>query len=85
MILPPDHHQVHHAAPYMKYYCITNGWLNEPLHRLRFFRILERIISATTGMIPRKDDIGEKAAVAIADVAVHADEPVEPAPSRVRR
>ena len=67
VILPPEHHQVHHAAPYMKYYCITNGWLNEPLHRLRFFRALERIISATTGMIPRKDDIGEKAAVAIAE------------------
>lgn len=68
LILPPEHHQVHHAAPYMKYYCITNGWLNEPLHRLRFFRILERVWSGLTGMIPRKDDIGEKAAVAIAEV-----------------
>jgi plasmanylethanolamine desaturase len=87
LILPDDHHQVHHAAPYMKYYCITNGWLNEPLHRLRFFRVLEKIISATTGMIPRKDDIGEKAAVAIAaetDVPLAAPLSKEPSVSRAR-
>jgi hypothetical protein len=62
LILPKEHHQIHHAAPYMKYYCITNGWLNAPLHHLRFFRIAERVISALTGLIPREDDIGENAA-----------------------
>lgn len=84
LILPPEHHQVHHAAPYMKYYCITNGWLNEPLHRLRFFRIAERFWSAVSGMIPRKDDIGEKAAVAVADATLAPVVTVEDDEVRVR-
>src|SRR5436190_4879361 len=52
LILPPDHHAVHHAAPYAKYYCITVGWLNEALFRLRFFQTLEKMISWFTGLIP---------------------------------
>jgi len=75
LILPPDHHSVHHSAPYAKYYCITVGWLNEPLHRMRFFQAMERMISASTGLVPREDDIGKKAALVIAESA-----PVEPAP-----
>ncbi|MGZ6142946.1 MAG: fatty acid desaturase family protein [Myxococcales bacterium] len=67
LILPPDHHAVHHSAPYAKYYCITVGWLNEPLHRLRFFPALERIVSATTGLVPREDDLGKRAALALAE------------------
>ena len=67
LVLPPDHHTVHHTAPYAKYYCITVGWLNEPLYRLRFFQILERIVTATTGLVPREDDIGARAAQAILD------------------
>jgi len=35
---------VHHTAPYAKYYCITVGWLNEALFRLRFFQTLEKLI-----------------------------------------
>lgn len=62
LILPYGHHQVHHAAPYEKYYCITSGWMNAPLHRIRFFPTLERVISAVTGFLPRQDDIGEVAA-----------------------
>jgi hypothetical protein len=79
VILPAEHHQIHHAAPYNRYYCITNGWLNEPLYRTRFFPVLERIISALTGMIPRKDDIGERAAVVVAasDEALTLDESVK--------
>ena len=65
LILPRDHHQQHHQAPYAKYYCITVGWLNEPLYRMRFFPALERIISATTGLVPREDDIGKRAALAL--------------------
>jgi ubiquitin-conjugating enzyme E2 variant len=66
LILPRDHHSIHHSPPYAKYYCITVGWLNEPLHRMRFFPALERIIQATTGLVPREDDIGKQAALAIA-------------------
>jgi ubiquitin-conjugating enzyme E2 variant len=65
LILPRDHHDVHHRAPYAKYYCITVGWMNEPLHRIRFFAALERIISALTGLVPREDDIGKRAALAL--------------------
>jgi TMEM189-like protein len=65
LVLPRDHHAVHHSAPYAKYYCITVGWLNEPLHRLRFFQTLEWIITAVTGVVPREDDIGAAAARAV--------------------
>ncbi|MCA1829791.1 MAG: fatty acid desaturase family protein [Myxococcales bacterium] len=75
LILPPDHHAVHHSAPYAKYYCITVGWLNEALYRVRFFQALERIVSATTRLVPREDDIGKKAALAMAEPL-----PEEPAP-----
>jgi len=66
LILPPDHHAVHHSAPYAKYYCITVGWLNEALFRLRFFQTLEWGITTLTGALPREDDIGKRAAIAVA-------------------
>lgn len=66
LILSPEHHDVHHTAPFHSYYGITQGWLNWPLHKLGFFRGLERAVTAVTGIIPRKDDIGLAAAMAIA-------------------
>jgi hypothetical protein len=66
LILPPEHHAVHHTAPYAKYYSITVGWLNEGLFRLRFFQTLEKIIAHLTGLIPREDDIGKRAALVVA-------------------
>jgi ubiquitin-conjugating enzyme E2 variant len=66
LVLPPEHHAVHHSAPYAKYYCITVGWLNEALFRLRFFQTLEWAITALTGALPREDDIGKGAAVVVA-------------------
>lgn len=66
LILTPEHHAIHHAAPYDKNYCITMGWMNGPLRAIRFFPTLERIITALTGAIPRVDDIGEREALAIA-------------------
>lgn len=44
LILSPEHHAIHHAAPQDKYYCITVGWMNPVLHRLNFFRICEAVI-----------------------------------------
>jgi ubiquitin-conjugating enzyme E2 variant len=66
LILPPEHHAVHHSPPYAKYYCITVGWLNEALFRLRFFQMLEKIVTRVTGLIPREDDIGKRAALVVA-------------------
>lgn len=44
LILSPEHHAIHHAAPQDKYYCITVGWMNPVLHRLNFFRFCEGLI-----------------------------------------
>ncbi len=66
LILAPDHHALHHAAPYDRNYCITMGWMNGPLRAIRFFSTLERLITAVTGVIPRVDDIGEREAIAVA-------------------
>jgi ubiquitin-conjugating enzyme E2 variant len=79
LILPRDHHAVHHAAPFAKYYCITVGWLNEPLHRIRFFPFVESIVTALTGLLPREDDIGAKAAEALLDAPPADVEPLAPA------
>ena len=57
LILPPSHHALHHAAPHADYYCITAGWLNAPLRAIRFFRALEKAVSATTGLLPREEDL----------------------------
>ena len=44
LILSPQHHDIHHAAPHDKYYCITAGWMNPLLTRLRFFRGCEAVV-----------------------------------------
>ncbi len=67
LILSPEHHALHHAPPYNKNYCITVGWLNGPLRAIRFFETLERTITALTGAVPREDDLGKDAALALAE------------------
>ena len=42
IILTPTAHQVHHTAPFDRYYCITNGWLNPALDKTRFFETVVR-------------------------------------------
>ncbi len=41
LILPRDHHQIHHTHPYNIHYCITTGWLNSILMKVNFWRFLE--------------------------------------------
>jgi hypothetical protein len=41
LVLEPQHHKRHHTHPFDVNYCITNGWLNPLLNRLKFFRRLE--------------------------------------------
>ncbi len=45
LVLEPSHHQRHHTAPFNRHYCITNGWLNPFLNRIKFFRRLEAFLS----------------------------------------
>jgi len=45
LILRKDHHDKHHAPPHDKYYCITVGWLNPLLTKIKFFRGLEWLIA----------------------------------------
>lgn len=45
LILAPGHHDIHHAAPHDKHYCITVGWMNPVLNGLHFFRGMEWVIA----------------------------------------
>lgn len=44
IVLSPAHHKVHHTEPFNKYYCITCGWLNPFLSRIRFFETTEKML-----------------------------------------
>ncbi|XP_055634961.1 plasmanylethanolamine desaturase isoform X1 [Toxorhynchites rutilus septentrionalis] len=56
IVLPRRHHRIHHVAPHETYFCITTGWLNWPLEKIKFWSTLEAIIEACTGHKPRADD-----------------------------
>jgi plasmanylethanolamine desaturase len=32
IVLPRQHHQLHHTAPFDTHFCMSNGWLNAPLN-----------------------------------------------------
>lgn len=57
VILPRQHHRIHHVAPHETYFCITTGWCNYPLEVLGFWVGLEWIIGKVTGLKPRTDDL----------------------------
>jgi len=44
VVLKPSQHELHHTLPYNKHYCITNGWLNPVLEKIKFFRGLECLL-----------------------------------------
>jgi TMEM189-like protein len=62
VLLSPEVHSQHHSAPFDRYYCITHGWLNPVLTRIKFFRALEWIVERTFGAVPRAEDLGNLAA-----------------------
>ena len=65
MILPPEHHAIHHTAPYDTHYSITTGWMNRPLAAIRFYRGLEWMVTRVSGLVPRADDLGKRAALTL--------------------
>jgi plasmanylethanolamine desaturase len=56
VLLRPDDHAAHHCGAYDRHYSITTGWSNRPLEAIRFFRLLEIVISRSTGARPRADE-----------------------------
>jgi ubiquitin-conjugating enzyme E2 variant len=34
LILPREHHQLHHTPPFESHYCMSSGWLNKPFNAL---------------------------------------------------
>lgn len=62
VLLSPDVHAQHHSAPFDRYYCITHGWLNPLLTRIKFFRALEWFVVRTFGAVPRAEDLSNLAA-----------------------
>jgi sterol desaturase/sphingolipid hydroxylase (fatty acid hydroxylase superfamily) len=47
VILSRKHHDIHHESPYDTYYCITAGFWNPLLDRLRFYERAERLIRSS--------------------------------------
>jgi hypothetical protein len=45
LVLEPRHHKLHHTEPFNMHYCITNGWLNPFLNKIKFFRRLEATLA----------------------------------------
>lgn len=66
LILGPGHHHRHHKSPFAVNYCITTGWCDPILIRIRFFTAMEWIVSRLTGWRPRGEPRhAEPAVVAI--------------------
>ncbi len=57
LVLSPEAHARHHAAPNTRAYCISTGWLNPLLDAVGFWRGLERVVSGLTGAVPRRGGI----------------------------
>ena len=34
LILPREHHRLHHTPPFATHFCVSNGWLNAPFNAL---------------------------------------------------
>jgi ubiquitin-conjugating enzyme E2 variant len=51
LVLSKEHHDIHHVSPFDTHYCITVGWLNPLLQRIRFFERTERLLR---GVLPGK-------------------------------
>jgi len=55
LILTPEHHDTHHTSPYDRHYCITVGWWNPVLERLKLFERIETVLAFVTGARPAEE------------------------------
>lgn len=53
-ILTREHHWKHHKSPFVKHYCITTGWCDLVLERIRWFQGLEWVITRVTPLKVRE-------------------------------
>lgn len=53
LVLGTRHHRRHHKSPFAVNYCITTGWCDAVLTRVRLFPALEWAVSKVTGLRPR--------------------------------
>ena len=49
-------HSLHHKQPHNQYYCVMTSLLNAVLERVNFWRKLEWIVKATTGITPKREN-----------------------------
>jgi plasmanylethanolamine desaturase len=64
LMLPADHHRMHHAGDHTSRYCITTGWLNPVFDRTGLFKRAEQAIQRLSGVQPREDDAALRALAA---------------------
>jgi hypothetical protein len=82
LILSPRHHEIHHAAPHDKHYCITVGWMNPVLNGFRFFRVMEWAIARVRPTWLHIEERTRFAAILAADVAQNVAVATAPLPER---
>jgi hypothetical protein len=56
LINSPERHWVHHRNHVIRY-CAVNGWANSVCDLFKIWRKLEWFVHATTGALPREDDL----------------------------
>ena len=49
-------HSLHHRPPFAQYYCPLTSQLNPVLERLNFWRRLETVVQAVTGIRPKREN-----------------------------
>lgn len=79
LILSPTHHEIHHAQPHDKHYCITVGWMNPVLNGVRFFRIAEWMVARVFPSWLHIEDRARHHAAALAASALNIAAPPLPA------
>jgi len=49
-------HSMHHKPPHIGYYCVLTSQVNAVLDRISFWRHLEKLVTLTTGICPKREN-----------------------------